>query len=131
MFIKLDKLTWQNLCDIAIDAATQAGAIIQRNFHCNVATQNKDSGSSIASQIVTHIDFMSQELILQLIHPTCEKYNIGLLTEESEDDLSRFRKDYFWCIDPLDGTLPFVEKRPGYSVSIAIVDHAKAVLVLA
>lgn len=119
----MDKLIWQTLCKIAIDAATQAGAIIQHNFQRNIATQSKDSGSSPASQIVTQVDFMSQELILQLIHPTCEKYNIGLLAEESEDDLSRFRKDYFWCIDPLDGTLPFTEKRPGYSVSIAIVSR--------
>ena len=44
-----------------------------------------------------------------------------MLTEESEDDHSRFQKEYFWCIDPLDGTLPFTKKEPGYSVSIALV----------
>lgn len=26
---------------------------------------------------------------------------------------SRHSKDYFWCIDPLDGTLPFINARQG------------------
>ncbi|MBT7411403.1 MAG: inositol monophosphatase, partial [Methylococcales bacterium] len=32
-------------------------------------------------------------------------------------------KDYFWCIDPLDGTLPFIESTAGYAVSIALVSR--------
>ena len=47
-----------------------------------------------------------------------------MLTEESEDDHSRFQKDYFWCIDPLDGTLPFTKRETGYSVSIALVSKS-------
>jgi len=41
--------------------------------------------------------------------------------EERDDDGGRLTADHFWCIDPLDGTLPFVEGTPGYSVSIALV----------
>ncbi|MFK7932264.1 MAG: 3'(2'),5'-bisphosphate nucleotidase CysQ, partial [Saprospiraceae bacterium] len=52
---------------------------------------------------------------------TCEKFGLALLSEETEDDGSRFEKDFFWCIDPIDGTLPFIEKRPGFSVAIALV----------
>ena len=48
-------------------------------------------------------------------------YDLALLTEESEDDRSCFEKDYFWCIDPLDGTLPFTRNEAGYSVSIGLV----------
>ena len=50
-----------------------------------------------------------------------ERYDLALLTEELEDDGSRHVKDYFWCIDPIDGTLPFTQKKPGYGVSIALV----------
>ena len=49
---------------------------------------------------------------------------MGLLTEESVDDLTRLKKDYFWCVDPLDGTLPFIESTPGYAVSIALVSRS-------
>jgi fructose-1,6-bisphosphatase/inositol monophosphatase family enzyme len=48
-------------------------------------------------------------------------YDLALLTEELIDDGSRFEKDYFWCIDPLDGTLPFTQGKSGYAVSIALV----------
>ena len=46
-----------------------------------------------------------------------------LVSESPPDNLSRFEKDYFWCIDPLDGTLSFVGQQPGYSVSIALVSR--------
>ena len=46
---------------------------------------------------------------------------VQLLSEETNDDGSRFKEDFFWCIDPMDGTLPFINKQPGFSVSIALV----------
>ncbi|BBM82065.1 3'(2'),5'-bisphosphate nucleotidase CysQ family protein [Candidatus Uabimicrobium amorphum] len=119
----MDTRTLKTLAKIAIDAAIQAGVMIQKYADRDIVVKEKDSGHSRASQIVTEVDFLSQEIILQLIQPTCKKYNLGLLIEESDDDLSRFQKDYFWCIDPLDGTLPFVEKRRGYAVAIALVSR--------
>ena len=50
-------------------------------------------------------------------------FDLALLSEERLDDKERLHKRYFWCIDPLDGTLPFIEAVPGYSVSIALVSH--------
>lgn len=41
--------------------------------------------------------------------------------EENTNIHPRLTKDYFWCIDPLDGTLPFIEGGNGYAVSIALV----------
>jgi len=121
--MKLDMTDFQALCQVAIKAAKQAGEMIQKHVGCDMVVTHKSSGSSLASQIVTEVDLKSQEMILKLIQPTCEEYDLGLLIEESDDDLSRFEKDYFWCIDPLDGTLPFVERRPGYGVSIALVSR--------
>ena len=121
--MKLDVNDLQALCQVAIKAANQAGEMIQERAGCDIVVKEKSSGSSRASQIVTEVDLMSQEMILKHIHPTCEEYDLGLLIEESDDDLSRFEKDYFWCIDPLDGTLSFVEQQPGYSVSIALVSR--------
>lgn len=37
---------------------------------------------------------------------------------------NRFIQDYFWCVDPLDCTLPFTEDKPGYTVAIALVSKA-------
>jgi myo-inositol-1(or 4)-monophosphatase len=119
--MKLTTIDLQALCEVAIKAAKQAGEMIQSYASREIIVKDKTSGSSPASQIVTEVDFLSQEIILKHIQPCCEQYDLGLLIEESEDDLSRFEKDYFWCVDPLDGTLPFVQGKPGYAVSIALV----------
>jgi len=105
----------------AISAALQAGRIIMSNITNSHEVQNKSGASSLASQVVTETDIMSQECILSVLEPTVQKYDLALLTEESADDRSRFDKDYFWCIDPIDGTLPFIENVHGFSVSIALV----------
>lgn len=109
------------LHDIATEAALVAGRYIQRNVGKNIAVESKDGGTSHASSIVTEIDRQSQQIILDYLLPTCAQYDLALLTEENPDDGQRLIKDYFWCIDPLDGTLPFTESVEGYSVSIALV----------
>lgn len=119
--MKLNSKDLQNLCSVAIKAAKQAGNLISSYAHKNVTVQNKKAADSLASQVVTEVDVKAQDIILEILSPSLEKYDLALLTEESVDDKSRFEKDYFWCIDPMDGTLAFTEKTPGYSVSIALV----------
>ncbi len=109
------------LSQCAISAAYQAGHIITTLSQHSVSVNIKKGGSSIASQVVTEVDHLCQNIILQTLIPTCTTYDLALLTEESPDNLERLKKDFFWCIDPLDGTLPFIESTPGYAVSIALV----------
>ena len=85
-------------------------------------------GSSLASQIVTEVDLESQKIILEILEPTLNEYDLALLTEESEDDKSRFEKDYFWCIDPLDGTREFVKRNGEFTVNIALIQGQEVVL---
>lgn len=113
-----DKLS---LSVLAENAAIKAGQHIQRSAQGPFETFHKSSGSSSASQIITEVDRQAQEIILDILLPSCDEFDLGLLTEESADDGSRFEKDFFWCIDPLDGTLPFSKGREGYAVSIALV----------
>ena len=111
----------QYLTNIAIKAALAAGSIIQKSMKEAIAVQHKEGGSTLASQVVTAVDLECEQTILKHLVPTCQKFDLGLLTEETEDDQSRFRKNYFWCVDPLDGTLAFIHKHPGFSVAIALV----------
>ncbi|OAH97284.1 3'(2'),5'-bisphosphate nucleotidase CysQ family protein [Methylomonas methanica] len=113
----------------AISAAMQAGQLIARHSQRAVKVNTKDGGSSLAAQVVTEIDHLSQDIILQTLRPTCTKYDLAWLSEEAPDDGARLQQDYFWCIDPLDGTLPFIECVPGYSVSIALVSRAGQALI--
>ena len=112
---------FEKLTGLAVHAAKEAGRIINSFSQQEVEVECKDGGHTYASQVVTVVDRKAQDAILETLSPACDEYDFALLTEESEDDHSRFQKEYFWCIDPLDGTLPFTRKEPGYSVSIALV----------
>ena len=122
--MKLAVSNLDTLSSTARDAAVAAGEMIVSRIGSVLEIQKKNSGSSEASQVVTEVDIASQDIILDYLQPTLDQFDLALLTEESPDDGSRFEKDYFWSVDPLDGTLPFVEGIPGYAVSIALVSRA-------
>lgn len=112
------------LGEVALKAAQEAGTYIQSHFDKQVDPQYKQGGDTLASQIVTVVDTNAQKIILTHLQESIQKFDLGLLTEESVDDQSRLFKDYFWCIDPMDGTLAFTEGRSGYAVSISLVSHS-------
>jgi fructose-1,6-bisphosphatase/inositol monophosphatase family enzyme len=120
-------LTKENLEELSItakEAAIAAGAIIANAQGSSIKVNQKDGGENIASQVVTEIDLKAQEVIIKILSPTIKKFDLGLLAEESNDDNSRLHKDFFWCIDPLDGTLSFSRNEDGYSTSIALVSKS-------
>ena len=112
------------LLDVAIEAAKKAGAIIASYSSKSVAVQHKHTGENLASQVLTEVDLRSEAEIISVLQDSCDQYDIALLSEESQDDQSRLHKDCFWCVDPMDGTLSFIESTPGYAVSVALVSRA-------
>ncbi|MGE9289408.1 MAG: 3'(2'),5'-bisphosphate nucleotidase CysQ family protein [Puniceicoccales bacterium] len=122
--MKLNSRQLGDLCDQACEAARGAGALIAQYDSGDFTVQRKEGGDSLASQVVTEVDEASQAYLLKHLEPTFRQYDLALLAEESTDDGSRLEKDYFWCIDPLDGTLPFTRRLPGYAVAIALVSRA-------
>jgi fructose-1,6-bisphosphatase/inositol monophosphatase family enzyme len=110
-----------HLKNIAIKAALSAGKIIQQYMNDDIVVEQKKGGNTYASQVITEVDRACETEIFSHLLPTCEQFDIALLSEETEDDGSRFEKEFFWCIDPMDGTLAFIKKHPGFSVSIALV----------
>jgi myo-inositol-1(or 4)-monophosphatase len=119
----------QSLTAIAISAAKEAGTLVQSYANQPFSIMTKTGGNSEASQVLTEVDLKSQEVILKYLHPTCKSHDLALLTEETPDDRGRLEKEAFWCIDPIDGTLPFTERSPGYAVSIALVSKSGTPLI--
>jgi fructose-1,6-bisphosphatase/inositol monophosphatase family enzyme len=109
------------LADIATKAALRAGEVIQNFDRTTLKVQQKKGGNTLASQVVTALDLECEKVIRTYLEPTCKALQLGILSEETEDNQSRFTNDYFWCVDPLDGTLAFINNHPGFSVSIALV----------
>lgn len=112
-----------HLANIAIEAALSAGKIIKKHLNDTIAIETKEAGSNYASQVVTKVDRECERIVLSYLKPICKAFDIGLLSEETEDDKTRFTKEFFWCIDPLDGTLAFIKKQYGFSVAIALVSR--------
>ena len=111
------------LSQCAISAAYQAGQIISQFSNKALTVKTKEGASSLASQVVTEVDHLCEDIILQTLTPSCDIFDLAILSEESPDNLERLEKDFFWCIDPLDGTLSFIRSTSGYSVSIALVSR--------
>lgn len=129
-----NSLPLQQLCDVAIQAARKAGQFIQSVDRTQLQGNFKAAGSSGASQLVTEVDIQSEAIIREYLQPTFEQWDIAFVGEESSPSVSdvipeRLQKPYFWCVDPLDGTLPFVEGTDGYAVSIALVDQSGSSLI--
>ncbi len=117
----LDNSSLDKLLELAKEAALSASKIISHHQDSINKVHYKKAGVSLASQVVTEVDLKAQRAILEVLTPTLKRYGLGLLTEETADDNSRFCQDYFWCIDPLDGTMAFSQNQEGYSTSIALV----------
>lgn len=105
----------------AIEAALAAGEIIRSFIDIDLIVENKIEPSSYAAQVVTEVDMKCDRVIRDHLLPSCGEFDLAILSEETKDDGGRFEKEYFWCIDPMDGTLPFINKQTGFSVSIALV----------
>lgn len=119
-------LTSEDIKDLrhqAMHAAVKAGEVLRSYSLENLTINKKEEASSLAGAVVTEADLKSQEIIFEALYPTLEKYDLAILGEEKPDDHQRFIKDYFWCVDPLDGTLPFTEGKEGYAISIALVSQ--------
>lgn len=122
--MKLNNDHLKELISIALAASQKAAHYVQHASSQSWSVETKETELSHAAQIFTEVDIHAQDIICTELQPTFEKYALGFLTEESPDDKSRIVKDYFWCVDPLDGSLAFTKKQPGYSISIALVNKA-------
>lgn len=121
----------ETLSSLAQEAAVLGGEYIQSQLDSHLKVEYKQNMGSLASSIVTEVDCIAQSLILKQLSLASDRSNgleFGLLAEESEDNRSRLDCDYFWAVDPLDGTLAFTQGTSGYSVCIALVHKSGEVV---
>jgi myo-inositol-1(or 4)-monophosphatase len=52
----------------------------------------------------------------------------GWLSEETEDNTARTSAPAVWVVDPIDGTRAFLENKPDWTVSIALVEHGRPII---
>jgi 3'(2'), 5'-bisphosphate nucleotidase len=108
----LNKIDIQKINSIAKKAGDEIMKIYQQGFDVDYKKDNSP---------LTEADIHSNEVIiknLENLYP-----DIPILSEENKEIPYKTRKnwEYFWLIDPLDGTKEFVKKNGEFTVNIALI----------
>lgn len=69
----------------------------------------------------TDADLLADQVIRRELQRDFPEEAYGYLTEETENQESRFSKDDVWIIDPIDGTREFIAGRDDFAVQIGLV----------
>ncbi len=113
-----------NLLLSALFASKKAGDKILEVYKSDFGVEHKNDKSPL-----TIADKQSHQIILdQLL--TFSPVNFPVLSEEGKDISfeERRRWDYFWLIDPLDGTKEFINRNGEFTVNIAMIQKKRPIL---
>lgn len=104
-----------------VTIAKKAGDTIMEIYARDFTVEYKDDKSPL-----TEADLASNNVIIKAL----EKYDIPIMSEEGKEISYEDRKDweYYWCIDPIDGTKEFIKKNDEFTVNIALIHKDTPVL---
>lgn len=108
----LNKIDVEKIKKIALNAGNAIMQIYTQEFHI----EYKEDKSPL-----TEADLKANEIIcssLKKLYP-----DIPMLSEENKEVPYEVRKnwEYYWCIDPIDGTKEFIKRNGEFTVNIALI----------
>lgn len=118
--------------DYALEQARQAAAgadeIMMSYYKQDYQTYQKDGARGRAEAVLTEPDLKCDEYLhsfLTKAFPGC-----SVVTEESVDKLESdwHEREWIWYVDPIDGSLSYLEGSDCFGVSIALCRHGSPVL---
>jgi len=109
--------------DDIVKIAQEAGDAIMEIYRRDFTVVYKDDQSPL-----TEADTRSNEIICRALEKAYP--DIPLLSEENKTVMYEERKEweYYWCIDPIDGTKEFIKKNDEFTVNIALIHRNTPVL---
>jgi len=130
----MDNIQYTQLILTALLAAKRAGEAILEVYNSDFAVERKDDNSPL-----TLADKRSHEIIMNDLRKTVAIKNskhthnnltLPILSEEGRDIPYDERKgwEYFWLVDPLDGTKEFIKRNGEFTVNIALIHKNNPVL---
>lgn len=105
--------------EVAKKAIIEAGETVMRFYGSDLGVLIKENKS-----FVTKADLVAEKILLEALR----NFGYGLLSEESEDNLDRLKKNRVWLVDPLDGTNDFIQQTGDFTLMVSLVDKGEAVL---
>ncbi|HMI18174.1 MAG TPA: inositol monophosphatase family protein [Sphingomonas sp.] len=109
------------LIDRVAAAAAEAGKLALDRWETDFRRWEKAPGSPVCE-----VDLAVDELLklrLKEIDPAA-----GWLSEETADNDARLGLSRVWVVDPIDGTRDYLRGRPGWCISVALVEDHQVVL---
>lgn len=108
----------------AVAGARQAGEAILEVYQGDIDVEYKEDKSPL-----TLADKRAHSIIMDHLRMGNLEH-IPILSEEGKDTPYEQRKswDYFWLVDPLDGTKEFIKRRGEFTVNVALIKRDRPVL---
>jgi 3'(2'), 5'-bisphosphate nucleotidase len=106
-----------------VTIAKEAGKAIMQVYKQDFEVEYKQDSSPL-----TLADKKANDIIEDGLNQL--SVNLPIISEEGDDILYKDRKhwQYFWLVDPLDGTKEFAKKNDEFTVNIALIHKDKPVL---
>lgn len=112
----------------AREAAAVADEIMMRSYRGNYATYTKPGARGRAEAVVTQPDLECDEALVAFLS---ERYPAStIVSEESHESLPEnwHENEWIWYVDPIDGSLSYLEGSDSFGVSIGLVHNGVPVL---
>jgi myo-inositol-1(or 4)-monophosphatase len=98
--------------------AREAGRLAMARWRTDVRPSNKADGTPV-SEVDLAVDRFLHTRLSALLP------DAGWLSEETADHPDRLARERVWIVDPIDGTRDFIRGRPGWCVSVALVERGQ------
>ncbi|UIJ46471.1 3'(2'),5'-bisphosphate nucleotidase CysQ [Sphingomonas cannabina] len=109
------------LADAVAAIAAEAGALALRRWKTDFRRWEKTPGSPVC-EVDLEVDALLRRRLEALLP------DAAWLSEETADDRERLAARRVWVVDPIDGTRDYIRGRPGWAVSVALVEDGQPVI---
>jgi len=111
----------EHLADAIAEIAREAGALVLAKWRTDFKQWEKSPGNPVC-EVDLEVNALIQQRLSALLP------DAGWLSEETVDNADRLAQSRLWVVDPIDGTRDFVRGRPGWAVSIGLVEDGQPVI---
>lgn len=101
--------------------AAEAGRLAIDRWETDFKRWEKVPGSPVCD-VDLEVDALLRQRLTALIP------DAGWLSEETVDNAARLANRRLWVVDPIDGTRDYLRGRPGWAVSVALVEDGKPLI---
>ena len=111
----------KQLLKIAINASIEGGQEIIKVYETEFEVEQKSDHTPLT---------LADKNCNNIIEDFLVKTNIPILSEEGNkvSYLERKKWEYFWLVDPLDGTKEFVKRNGEFTVNIALIHNSSPIM---